>query len=758
MCPISALPTYKLNLDHVQSFRGHDTRHSLFYTASGALAFMACGIVVVQQGNDTRETPRQRHFCEHQCEVTCLTMHPNGNFIATADRGPTSVIFVWDSSDYDENTKKFKNKLNKFGDDPIKLAGTLVQGKTLADVVGISHICFGGPEGKWLFALGLSEGCPLTMYDWRASVLLCTASTNSSKFHHLSISCNPIDGYNLVTCGVKHANEDPLKFWTISKGGGSMVSEKADFGERVVTRTMCCIEFLVLGAYSICLTGAIDGCIFLWKNGQLLHIVKDAHEGSILDFAFDASNFLLYSGGRDGILRSWSVDDHSGMLKERSKTLPVQSASCNRCGFYTSAPQMGAAPEMPSLCPNCNKSDLADIPDGVSCIRSLAVKGQLVAVGTSLNQIILVAPESVNLGSQEHATVPKEMRVLLSSHGKGAVSAVEYHPLQPSIVYTVGDDCILRMWNTKEKRHMLAIRLEESMTKEDRKPGKLEGVTTSALHVSRDGKFLAVGFSNGHLALLDCSAVEEKVMIRKSGESDEFRFLKKAGGHGITCLRFGACDKENRLAAGTGDGTIYVFQEDDKGEMYLACSCKGHAGRVLSIDWSEDGRMMQSTSSEYELFFWRLEALRTAAESIPDHVSFIERERLQRSKLRCKLQRPGTCCDVPWPEWTSHLGWWVQGLRKMYADENSVCSAHAPQHSVLCVSGDGNGHVSMMPFPCSEASPVLYQTRVQAGAIKCVRLSPYDTAAAEPGEDVLAALLASSSTLSCLDLFNSFLP
>jgi hypothetical protein len=49
-----------------------------------------------------------------------------------------------------------------------------------------------------------------------------------------------------------------------------MVSEKADFGERVVTRTMYYIEFLVLGAYSICLTGAIDVCIFLWKNGVSL--------------------------------------------------------------------------------------------------------------------------------------------------------------------------------------------------------------------------------------------------------------------------------------------------------------------------------------------------------------------------------------------------------------------------------------------------------------------------------------------------------
>jgi WD40 repeat protein len=88
---------------------------------------------------------------------------------------------------------------------------------------------------------------------------------------------------------------------------------------------------LALGAYSLAVTGSIDGCLFLWQKERLLHIVKEAHTGSIFDLAFDRANFLLYSAGRDGTLRLWSVDDHSGMLSPtipREKCPVMQSTWC----------------------------------------------------------------------------------------------------------------------------------------------------------------------------------------------------------------------------------------------------------------------------------------------------------------------------------------------------------------------------------------------------------------------------------------------
>ncbi|MGB1593367.1 MAG: hypothetical protein ACPIOQ_11490, partial [Promethearchaeia archaeon] len=104
-------------------------------------------------------------------------------------------------------------------------------------------------------------------------------------------------------------------------------------------------------------------------------------------------------------------------------------------------------------------------------------------------------------------------------------------------------------------------------------------------------------------------------------------------------------------------------------------ACKGHSGRILSMDWSRDGLHMQSTSDQYEHLFWRVEDAHSA-------------------RLRYKLQRPSTCCDVDWSEWTSSLGWWVRGFRNIAKDETSILSTYSPglYTSSLCVawSSDSN--------------------------------------------------------------------
>ena len=695
ICPESAMPNYRLSLENVQSFRGHDTRHSLFFTSSGGIAFMACGMVVVHEGLEPRDAPRQRHFCEHEGELTCIAAHSNGTLIASAEQGKRPKILVWNlEDDYDEKKKRFRILAT--------LAGVLVQGKMIADSVGISHVCFGGPNDKWLIALGLSEGCPLTLYEWQTSKLVTTVPIMTKLAKFLSMACNPID-HTIVTCGVKH-----LKFWTIKGEGSNLTAVNAFYGDRIVARTMCCIDFLLLGAYSLTVTGSIDGCIFVWKNEQLLTIVKEAHVGSIFDLAFDKINFLLFSAGRDGVLRTWSVDDHDGSLQEKGRCDPIHSATCTRCGYYTSAPAPGGI----KTCPNCSKMDVKDVEGGLACIRSVSVRGQQVALGTSRGELVLVIPDTSPTCADVSVGLPKEMRVLVPSHGKGAVSVVEFHPIQLSLFFSVGDDCVLRMWDVEEKRLILSIRLADAS----------KNVTATALHVSRDGRFVAVGFSNGHLSLLDCVGEEKKLMLQKASESNEFRVLRR--GESISCLRFGASSSHTMLAAGTGDGLIHVFQDADGQGLRFGATCKGHIGKILSVDWSLDGAVMQSTSDEYQLLFWRLENLQMDPKEISEDVSFTERARLERPRLRCKLQRPMTCRDVEWPEWTSSLGWWVQGARKIAQEENSILSTHAPFDSSLCVFGDVYGHVSLLPFPCSQKSPLLHHTSIKTGPVKCVRLSP----------------------------------
>jgi WD40 repeat protein len=389
---------------------------------------------------------------------------------------------------------------------------------------------------------------------------------------------------------------------------------------------------------------------------------------------------------------------------------------CSRCGFYVSA---GEGTE---LCPNCKQRNMEVVPKGTACIRSISIKGQQVVAGTSRGELALIVLGSGSASAGEPGAT-KELRMLLSSHGKSAVSVIEFHPSEPSLFFTVGDDCLLRMWNLEEKRLLLCIRLASVLMREDGTVAT--DVTATGLHISRDGRFVAVGFSKGQLALVDCVTSERRLLLKKVSD-DDFRILRR-GGEGVSCLRFGASNNRILLAAGMCDGLIHVFQDDDTGMYFnFATTCKGHSGKILSIDWSLDGKHMQSTSADYQLLYWHLETFRTDPKDIPESVSFAERDRMLRPRLRCKPQRPIKCCDVQWAEWTSSLGWWVQGSRNIAPDENAIVSTHAQNKSPtlnLCVFGDVEGQVSLFPFPCSEKSPILAQARVQSGPMRCVRLS-----------------------------------
>ncbi len=63
---------------------------------------------------------------------------------------------------------------------------------------------------------------------------------------------------------------------------------------------------------------------------------------------------------------------------------------------------------------------------------------------------------------------------------------------------------------------------------------------------------------------------------------------------------------EKRLAVGSHDNIIYIFAVN--GDQYsLQGKLQGHNSFITNLDWSKDGKNIQSNCGAYELLFWDVE-------------------------------------------------------------------------------------------------------------------------------------------------------
>ena len=98
------------------------------------------------------------------------------------------------------------------------------------------------------------------------------------------------------------------------------------------------------------------------------------------------------------------------------------------------------------------------------------------------------------------------------------------------------------------------------------------------------------------------------------------------------------------LAVAAHDNQIYLYNAQT---FTLRCKCKGHSGSVLHIDFSMDGRILQSTSNDYELLFWDVNT--------------------GKQQTRVSAFR-----DQEWDTFTCPLGWPVQGIWPKSADGTDI--------------------------------------------------------------------------------------
>jgi len=173
---------------------------------------------------------------------------------------------------------------------------------------------------------------------------------------------------------------------------------------------------------------------------------------------------------------------------------------------------------------------------------------------------------------------------------------------------------------------------------------------------SPDGTLLAAGLNEGGAVVIDTSnySVVTKLDVKK--ESSDIKF--SPGG--------------DKLAVGSQDAGIYLFLVKGWKKLH---TLKGHSSRITQLDWSADGKYIQSNSQDYEILIWDVEA----------------------GKVH---PHPHDMRDYQWATLTCRFAWALQSIWKpSYGDGTDVNNVHVSNDKAIVATGDDFGAVTIFKYP-----------------------------------------------------------
>jgi hypothetical protein len=160
------------------------------------------------------------------------------------------------------------------------------------------------------------------------------------------------------------------------------------------------------------------------------------------------------------------------------------------------------------------------------------------------------------------------------------------HPTDPNLFMTVGEDCFLCLWDLRTMRCVKRRALFA--------PGK-------SVAISPDGSHVAVGMFNGVVLILDWKE------LLKGGEL-KMKFVIKDCEEDIDDLKYSP--DGTMLAVGSHDNFVDIYEVwvEEKWQKVMKYQrkwrFKGHTSYITHLDWSRDGRIVQSNCGAYEILYW----------------------------------------------------------------------------------------------------------------------------------------------------------
>ena len=187
---------------------------------------------------------------------------------------------------------------------------------------------------------------------------------------------------------------------------------------------------------------------------------------------------------------------------------------------------------------------------------------------------------------------------------------------------------------------------------------------------------LAVGHNDGAVTIRQVEGIEEAASGDVHVKLDVIKHVIDKPKEWIEAMEYNS--DGTKLAIGSHDNWIYVYNVTDDCKYKPVAVLKGHSSYITALDWSLDSSYIRTTCGAYELLFW-----------VPD----------------TKKQDPSgasNTVDVDWMNHSCKFGWRVDGIYPPGTDGTHVNRVEMSPDQQLIATGDDYGLVNVYRNPCRE--------------------------------------------------------
>ena len=414
--------------------------------------------------------------------------------------------------------------------------------------VAVLHLDFSG-DGARLLTVGAPSldavDRPATqfiaVYDWRSAATLFTATVAAAD---LILDAKFISATSFVTCG-----ENPIHFWAADDDNQDdeekARSSRSSVNYRGDVGLLC--HRVEAKQAMLCVAAAVGKVVTGTATGHLLQWEgrtcmesRKVHAGAVTALAV-------------------ATTDAAAALCSASSDGKIQLWTLPQCepGLVFDVVSLGASnPRITAL--------------------SWDPLRRKIAVATAGAEVFEI---SASEGHSIYETGP-----VIRGHSERRLSALAAHPVNPSHYATVGDDKRVFLWDALERKAVQSVEID---------------TMARCCAFSRDGGMLAIGLGG----------VDPKTGARERKDgafcvlNEKFEVIYEARDSKMPISAIVFSPDGQLLVCGSEDRSLYLYNVDAN-DFIATAKCRGHKGRVMHVDWSDDSKYLRSTDDHGDLLFW----------------------------------------------------------------------------------------------------------------------------------------------------------